>query len=419
MTLLLVAALALQDRPNVLVIVSDDQRADTLGNPLVRTPHLDALAREGTSFSRAYCMGAQQGAVCVPSRAMFLSGRSLFRVSDNLGKDEALWPKAMEESGYATFAAGKWHNGQKSFGRAFPSSGPIFFGGMGDQFKVKVTDGRGTRLAEGYSTDVFFDAAEGFLRDYRDAKPFFLYVSLTAPHDPRTPPAALYDPAVLPLPANFLPEHPFDNGELEVRDEKLLSRPRKAEDVRRELAAYYSMITHLDGRVGRLLKVLDDAKRRENTLVVFFSDHGLALGSHGLLGKQNLYEHSMRAPLVMAGPGVPKGRTSDALGYLFDVFPTVAALAKVPLPEGVEGRDLLKGGRESIFTAYRDVQRALRTDRWKLIRYPKIGKTQLFDLQADPHETTDLAAAQPERVRELEARLDAERKAWADPALAK
>lgn len=415
MTLLLLAALSLQDRPNVVVIVSDDQRADTLGNPLVRTPALDALAREGTSFSRAYCMGAQQGAVCVPSRAMFLSGRSLFRVSDNLGKDEPLWPKVMEHAGYATFGTGKWHNGSKSYGRAFAAGGPIFFGGMGDQFKVKVTDAGGTRIADGYSTDLFFDAAEGFLRGYREAKPFFLYVALTAPHDPRTPPAALYDPASLPLPKNFLPEHPFDNGEMNVRDEKLLARPRPPEDLRRELAAYYSMITHLDGRVGRLLKLLDDTKRRENTLVVFFSDHGLALGSHGLLGKQNLYDHSMRAPLVMAGPGVPKGRTSDALGYLFDVFPTVAALTKVPLPEGVEGRDLLKGGRESIFTAYRDVQRALRTDRWKLIRYPKIGRTQLFDLQEDPQEMKDLSGEQPERVKELNALLDAERKTWADP----
>ena len=133
MTLLLLAALALQDRPNVLVIVSDDQRADTLGNPRVKTPNLDALARAGTSFTRAYCMGSQQGAVCVPSRAMFLSGRSLFRVSEQL-KTETLWPQAMERAGYATFATGKWHNGQASYQRAFSAGGPIFFGGMGDQF---------------------------------------------------------------------------------------------------------------------------------------------------------------------------------------------------------------------------------------------------------------------------------------------
>lgn len=407
MTLLLVALLAAGDRPNVLVIVSDDQRADTIGSPVVKTPNLDALAREGTTFRRAYCMGSLQGAVCVPSRAMFLTGRSLFRVDEKL-KSEELWPQAMARAGYATFGTGKWHNGQPSYRRGFAAGPPVFFGGMGDQFKVKVVDASGPRLAEGYSTDLFFDAAEGFLRAHDGARPYFLYVSLTVPHDPRTPPpeyAAMYRD--VPLPRNFKPEHPFDNGEMEVRDEKLLSRPRNPDDVRRELAAYYGMISHLDARVGRLMKAVDLTK----TLVVFFSDHGLALGSHGLLGKQNLYEHSMRAPLILAGPGVPKGATSDAMGYLFDVFPTVAALAKVPLPEGVEGRNLLEGGRTSIFTAYRDVQRALRTERWKIIRYPKAGRTQVFDLAEDPDELNDLSGDEA-RVKELTVQLEAERNRW-------
>jgi arylsulfatase A-like enzyme len=425
------------DRPNVVLIVSDDQRADTiaaLGNPHLRTPQLDSLVRDGFAFTRAYCMGSMQGAVCVPSRAMFLSGRSLFRISERLAEPHALWPKEMERAGYATYGVGKWHNGPASFARAFSAGGPVFFGGMGDPFKVKVHDfdpagkypKEAARTGEKYSSDLFADAADRFIRGRKDGKPFFLYLSFTVPHDPRTPPgeyATMYDPAKLPLPANFLPKHPFDNGEMEVRDEKLLPWPRTEEAVRKELAAYYGAITHMDAQIGRVLRALDETGARSNTLVVFWSDHGLALGSHGLLGKQNLYDHSMRTPLVLSGPGVPKGGRSDALCYLFDLFPTVCALAEVPVPGSVEGRSLrgiLEGKepkvRDAIFTAYRDVQRAVRTDRWKLIRYPKIGKVQLFDLAADPDELRDLSAdpAHAARLAELSALLAEEQRRWGE-----
>ena len=133
-----------------------------------------------------------------------------------------------------------------------------------------------------------------------------------------------------------------------------------------------------------------------NDVDFFDVDHGLAVGSHGLLGKQNLYEHSMRAPLILAGPGIPEGRRDDRFAYLFELHPTLCELAGIELPEGsgVEGRSLLGAGggrRGSVFTAYKGVQRAVRDGRWKLIRYPRIDRTQLFDLAADPHETRDLA----------------------------
>jgi arylsulfatase A-like enzyme len=422
------------ERPDVVVIVSDDQRADTiaaLGNPRIRTPNLDGLAREGAAFRNAYCMGSMQGAVCVPSRAMFLSGHSLFRVKENLA-DVDTWPRAFERAGYATFAAGKWHNGAPSFARAFPSaSGPVFFGGMGNQFKVKVQDfdpaGRypreRVRTAEGYSTATFTDAVVGFLRSAPKDKPVFAYLSFTVPHDPRTPPEPLYEADAMALPANFLPAHPFDNGELEVRDEKLLPRPRDPVAVKRELAAYYSMITEMDAQVGRVLKALEESGRRKRTIVAFFGDHGLALGSHGLLGKQNLYEHSMKAPLLLAGPGVPAGARVEAPCYLFDVLPTVADLAGVPPLGGIDGRSFRPelggtgGGREAVLCAYRDVQRSVRRGRWKLIRYPKAGRVQLFDLEADPEETRDLSADSTHagRLAELSELLAAEQRRWSDP----
>jgi arylsulfatase A-like enzyme len=430
LALLLVGA-ASAEKLNVLVIVSDDQRADTiaaLGNPHIRTPHLDSLVRDGLAFTRAYCMGAMQGAVCVPSRAMFLSGRSLFRAPERLTEPVALWPKVMEQAGYDTFGTGKWHNGAPSFARAFSAGGPIFFGGMSNQFKIQVQDfdpsgkypKEAVRTVERYTTELFTDSAERFLRERKSDKPFFCYVSYTVPHDPRTPPgeyASMYDPEKIPLPPNYAPRHPFDNGDMELRDEKLLPWPRTEQAVRKELAAYYGAITQMDAQIGRLLKALDETGKRSNTLIVFWSDHGLAIGSHGLLGKQNLYDHSMRAPLVFSGPGVPKGATTPGLCYLFDIFPTVCDLTGVPIPEGVEGRKLQSGaGRDAIFTAYRDVMRAVRNDRWKLIRYPKSDRTQLFDLESDPHELRDLSAdpAHAGRLKEMLALLEDEKKRWGD-----
>ena len=140
-----------------------------------------------------------------------------------------------------------------------------------------------------------------------------------------------------PLPANFLPLHPFNNGALVIRVEELAPWPRTPDVVRRHLGDYYAAIEFLDAQVGRILDALADTGQYENTLIVFAADHGLAIGSHGLFGKQNLYEHSMRAPLIIAGPGIAAGRRADALSYLHDVFPTLGELCGVPAPEGNEG----------------------------------------------------------------------------------
>ncbi len=208
-----------------------------------------------------------------------------------------------------------------------------------------------------------------------------------------------YDADLPPLPPNFQPQHAFNNGALTIRDEALATWPRTPEVVRQHLADYYASITFLDAQAGRILDALKASGQYERTLIVFTSDHGLAIGSHGLFGKQNLYDHSMRSPLVIAGPGVPKGQRSAAMCYLLDVFPTLGELAGVAAPAGNEGRSLVanltapsQAARDSIFTAYAEFQRAVRDDRWKLIVYPKINKIQLFDLQADHFETHDLAS---------------------------
>lgn len=426
--------------PNVLMLLSDDQQADTihaLGNDRISTPALDELVARGTTFTRAYIMGAMQGAVCVPSRSMLLTGRTLFRSPDQPPADIPLWPEVFRKAGYHAFVTGKWHNGPATLSRCFDSGASIFFGGMTNQSRIPIADfdphgryGPATRrVVERFSSELFADAAVEFLRGYRSDRPFFMWVAFTAPHDPRTPPgkyARMYDPASIPLPGNFMPRHPFDNGELNVRDEKLLPVPREPDAVRREIAAYYGMISHMDEHIGRILAALHDRPDADNTIIIFAGDNGLALGQHGLLGKQNLYEHSVRVPLVMSGPQLPAGRKVPGLCYLLDVFPTVCQLAGVPVPQGVEGRSLAplaaghqRDGRSSLLFAYRRIQRAISDGRWKLIRYfvGNTTTTQLFDLHNDPLEMKNLSAdaSCAAELARLSALLEKHRRDAADP----
>jgi arylsulfatase A-like enzyme len=269
------------------------------------------------------------------------------------------------------------------------------------------------------------DEAIAFLKANKDPRPVFMYLAFGNPHDPRVAAPKYrdrYDREKIPLPKNFLPVHPFDNGDLVVRDEQLLPWPRTEVDVRRTLHEYFATITALDSHIGRLLAALQEAGQLDNTLVVFSADQGIAVGSHGLLGKQNLYDHSMKAPLVLAGPGVPHGK-SDALVHLFDIYPTVCDLVGARAPEKIDGksfRPVLAGkattARPELMLAYRDRQRAVRDDRWKLVRYPGVNVTQLFDLQADPDESRDLAAdpTQRDRVADLLGRLAKLQKQFGD-----
>lgn len=415
-------------RPNVLLLVSDDQRFDTiaaLGNRHIRTPNLDRLARDGTAFLRAYIMGGTQGAVCVPSRAMLLTGRTLFRVKDNL-ENQTTWPEQFAHAGYSTFLTGKWHNGVPSLLRSFAEGQAIFLGGMGNPYQLPLSDISTShtltnrRISGEHSVKLFADAAVEFLRRQSGAQPFLCYVAFNTPHDPRVAPTnyhAPYRARPPPLMANFLPVHPFNNGEMTIRDEQLAPWPRTPEVVQQHLADYYACITFLDDQIGRILAALKASGQYDNTIIVFTSDNGLALGSHGLFGKQNVYEHATHEPLIFAGPGIPKGKRRDAFCYLFEIFPTLGEVCGVPVPEGSEGDSLVRlirgksaQGRDSIFTAYRHLHRAVRDDHWKLIVYTQINKTQLFDLRKDPDETKDLAG-EPRRAREV-ARLMARLRDW-------
>lgn len=401
-------------RPNIVFIFTDDQRFDTLhalGNEHIRTPNLDALCQSGVTFTHAGIMGSMSPAVCMPSRAQMMSGRTLFRAPHDLA-GTLTFPQMLREAGYETHGIGKWHNQPESFARSFSGGANIFFGGMSNHLEVPVQDfdpsGRYEKAREyigkQFSTELFSNSALDFLSTYDGDAPFLLYTAYTAPHDPRMPPrqyASMYRSGDIPVPANLMPEHPFDNGELRVRDEQLAPWPRTPETIAQHIADYYGMITQVDEHLGRIVETLHSTGRLENTIIIFAGDNGLAVGQHGLMGKQNMYEHSLRVPLVFSGPDIPGGKRTDALCYLLDIFPTLCELTGLQIPESVEGRSLagiIRGEqdrvRDTLYFAYRDCQRAVRDERFKLIEYSVNGArtTQLFDLIQDPLECANLAA---------------------------
>ena len=420
-------------RPNVLFFFCDDQRADTiaaLGNPLIKTPNLDRLVRRGVAFNRAYMMGGMQGATCVPSRAMLLSGRPLFHIDEKLLRDET-WPAAFGRAGYDTFLSGKWHNGEPAIAKSFSRAGSMLVAGMADPMHAELSnmvDGKITepKLSPIHACAAFAEGAMAFLRE-EHAKPFFVYIPFDGPHDPHIVPDDFpinYDADKMPLPPNFLPQHPWDNGWMQNRDESLLPWPRNPEAIRSMLAEYYRYISYLDMLIGRVLDTLDASPHAKNTYIIFSADSGVARGSHGLIGKQNMYEHSLRVPLIVAGPGIPADRRTEAMCYLYDVLPTMGALCGVKGPATSEGIDLTPTlhnpatpARATMMFAFRDIQRAYRDDRWKLIRYPQVDRTQLFDLGSDPQERNNLASRpeQADRVRKMMSDLLAEMKRNDDP----
>ncbi len=421
-------------KPNVLFFFADDQRADTiaaLGNSHIKTPNLDRLVQRGISFDRAYMQGGMNAATCVPSRAMLLSGQNLFQIDEKLLRHET-WPAAFGKAGYTTFVSGKWHNGEASLLKSFQQAKSMFTGGMTDPLKAplhSVVNGKlePAKIAPKHACEIFADEAVAFLKTAPTTS-FFCYVPFDAPHDPHVVPADFpikYDATTIPLPPNFLPQHPWDNGEIAIRDEQLLPWPRPEARVREMISEYYRYISYLDAQIGRVLDALEASPAAKNTIVVFAADSGVARGSHGLIGKQNLYEHSMRVPLLISGPGIPAGKRTEAMCYLFDVLPTLGKLCGITGPTTSDGKeftatlaDPAQPARSELVFAYKNVQRAIRNDRWKLIRYPKIDRTQLFDLKADPQEITNLAPL-PEhagKVAELTKQLASALAAFGDKA---
>jgi arylsulfatase A-like enzyme len=452
---------ATMKKKNILFLFADDMRYDTiaaLGNSEIKTPNLDALARNGTSFVNTHIPGGSFAAVCMPSRAMLNTGRSLFHLQDlgaHIPEDHITIGEHFWANGYNTFGTGKWHNCYQSYGRSFSQGAEIFFGGMYDHWKVPVYNFDPSKqypkvvhdvMDPGYdnlmvprrcdhsnlgvhSTDLFAGAACDYIKNYNDKeKPFYMYVAYMAPHDPRSMPEKyrdMYNPDDIHLPPNFYPRHPFDYGVTLVRDEQLLPYPRNEEDVKIQIRDYYAMVSHLDDSVGRIIQTLKESGMYDDTIIIFSADNGLAVGQHGLLGKQSTYEHSIRVPFIINGPGIPKNEKRDSYIYLMDIFPTLCEMNGLNTPSSVEGvsfdkviADPKTRTRNELFSVYADKVRSIKDYKYKLIEYKCVDlrKTQLFDIANDPWETKDLSHEinlQP-IIHDLRSRLRKYAESWDD-----
>ena len=444
-------------KPNIVFLYADDfayWAINALGNEIIQTPNLDKLVAQGVSFSNAFNMGGWNGAICIASRSMLISGRSIWKANEinrqwgegNTAAHSQTWGRLMSNAGYNTFATGKWHI-QADPEQVFEETVNINPGGMppdhltgtpglydevreayanGEDFYALLPPGYNRPLSEtddswtasdpvhnGYWTDGthwsevqrgdainFIDAAS------RSEDPFFLYLAFNAPHDSRQSPKEfldLYPLEDIPLPENWLPEYPYldEMGDLRVmRDEMLGPVPRTPYAIRTHIREYYAIISHLDAQIGMILQALEEKELMDNTYIFFTGDNGLSVGQHGLLGKQNMFDHSIHVPLLAAGPDLPSGTEVSSDIYLQDIMATSLSLAGIEKPDFVDFNSFLNLANgvaselplpNGVYGAYMDTQRMIRKDGFKLILYPRNRELLLFDLNADPLEMNDLS----------------------------
>ena len=444
-------------KPNIVFLYADDfayWAINALGNEIIQTPNLDKLVAQGVSFSNAFNMGGWNGAICIASRSMLISGRSIWKANEinrqwgegNTAAHSQTWGRLMSNAGYNTFATGKWHI-QADPEQVFEETVSINPGGMppdhltgtpglydrvreayanGEDFYALLPPGYNRPLSEtddswsasdpahdGYWTDGthwsevqrgdavnFIDAAS------RSEDPFFLYLAFNAPHDSRQSPKEfldLYPLEDIPLPENWLPEYPYldEMGDLRVmRDEMLGPMPRTPNAIRTHIREYYAIISHLDAQIGMILQALEEKELMDNTYIFFTGDNGLSVGQHGLLGKQNMFDHSIHVPLLAAGPDLPSGTEVSSDIYLQDIMATSLSLAGIEKPDFVDFNSFLNLANgvaselplpNGVYGAYMDTQRMIRKDGFKLILYPRNRELLLFDLNADPLEMNDLS----------------------------
>ena len=429
-------------QPNVLFLFADDYSFDSVhvtGNKEIQTPNLDGLARSGTIFTHAYNMGAWGGAVCVASRTMLNTGRFVWNARKLKLKDEQangrVWSQQMKSAGYETYFTGKWHVGGLKPTEVFEHTGHIRGGmprqtpsgydrpidGKPDQWSPYDKSKGGFWEGGKHWTEVVGDDAVGFLSTAaKSDKPFFMYIAFNAPHDPRQSPKEFVDkyPAdKILIPKDFLTTYPYHKKigcGPSLRDEKLAPFPRTEHAVQVNRQEYYAIITHLDVQIGRILEALEASGKSDNTIVFFTADHGLAVGHHGLIGKQNMYDHSVRVPFFVRGPGVATGKRLNTRIYLQDIMPTTMKLAGIEKQDFVQFKDLsglLDGSTTDHYKAtyggYRNLQRMVTRGDMKLILYPTIPKMRLYNLKTDPLEMNDMAGSpeQADTIKSLFATL--------------
>lgn len=410
-------------KPNILFILVDDQSPFDFSfyNPdsTLEAPNIAQLAAEGMVLDAAYQMGSFLGAVCTPSRHMIMSGRTVWHlpISPHAPNGKADCPEHLENetiaavfnrSGYDTMRTCKQGNSYEAANKQFTI--------RHDAEKRGPTDETGSPW---HGDQVMNYLAER--EAVKDPDPFLIYFGFSHPHDTRdgTPELlAKYgatnhtDPTTLPpahekqppLPVNYLPAHPFPIGHPGLRDETTVSgvwEKRDERTIRNEIGRQYACSENIDIQIGRVLAKLKDMGELENTYVFYTSDHGMAIGRHGLQGKQNLYEHTWRVPYIVKGPGITAGSRAAGNIYLLDTLATLCDLTGVPAPasnEGISFKPVLEGKadtvRETLYGVYnggtKPGMRSVRHGNWKLIQFDVLNgmvrQTQLFNLAANPHE---------------------------------
>lgn len=409
-------------RPNILYIIVDDQSPFDLKlynkRSQLDTPNIDRLAAEGVTLDGAYHMGSFSGAVCTPSRHMVMCGRTLWHLP--IGMKPRRCPEDLpsqtmaavfNRAGYETVRTCKRGNSYE---------------GANAQFTIRndATKRGGTpETGSQWHGDQVMNYLEA-RAERSERKPFLIYFGFSHPHDTRDgtpkllakygatnhkdrqslPPANDQQP---PLPINYLPEHPFHHGHPGLRDEVNVSgvwERRDERTIRNELGREFACSENIDIQIGRVLKQLEEMGELDNTLIVYTADHGMAIGRHGLQGKQNLYEHTWRVPMIVRGPGLPQGVRVQGNVYLLDSLATLCDVAHIEPPASNEGRSflpVLEGRRqvvrETLYGAYcggtKPGMRCVRKGDWKLIKYDvrngEVQQTQLFNLKLNPQEFLD------------------------------
>ena len=409
-------------RPNILFVLVDDQSPFDLKvyNPRseLQTPTLDKLAAEGMVFDGAYHMGSFSGAVCTPSRHMIMSGRTVWHLPISpRAKEDGLCPNNLEQhtipavfnrAGYDTMRTCKLGNSYEAANKLFTV--------RRDETKRGPTDETGSA----WHAEQVLEYLQT-RQQTEDKDPFLIYFGFSHPHDTRDGKPELLakygavnhsDPTTLPpanpmapkLPVNYLPGHPFPDGHPGLRDEVDVSGVWKNRDertIRNEIGREFACSENIDTQIGRVLKQLEAMGEIDNTYIIYTADHGMAIGRHGLQGKQNLYEHTWRVPFIVKGPGIKAGSRAIGNIYLLDLLPTFCDLAGLRRPdfaEGVSFKPVLEGNKEIV----RDVMygvynggtkpgmRCVKRGDWKLIKYDvldgKVRETQLFNLKDNPGE---------------------------------
>jgi len=450
-----------EKRPNLLFILVDDQSPFDLKvyNPSskLETPTIDRLAAEGMVLDGAYHMGSFSGAVCTPSRHMIMTGRTVWHLPNALGGKhcpddilENVMAATFNRAGYDTMRTCKRGNSY--------SAANAKFNVVHDATKRGGTAETGSAWHGEQVLNYLNDRAES-----KDTDPFLIYFGFSHPHDTRdgtpellakygavnhknkeTIPAANEKQPALPI--NYLPEHPFHHGHPGLRDEVNVSgvwERRDERTIRNELGREFACDEYIDQQIARVLKKLEAMGELDNTYIIYTADHGMAIGRHGLQGKQNLYQHTWRVPFIVKGPGIKAGSRATGNSYLLDVLPTLCDFAGVEIPKSVEGvslKPVLEGRndqvRDTLFGVYcggtKPGMRCVRKGDWKLIKYDvmdgTVRETQLFNLAKNPHEfiaqhgktdpmQTNLAgdAAYAKQLAEMEALLLAEMRRLDDP----